>query len=118
MKAETGPDEPEKPASFVESAKYIKLLRQVLFFSNNNFDLFFICILSSNNFLFFSSDKKIFYVNKDVCEISKLLTKMINDDKFREAKIDLAEGEENSIPVALEAEILEICIKFMHYKTV
>ena len=68
-----------------------------------------------------SSDGKTHYVNKDVLVISKHLDKCISSKlvlfltksgAFKERKLD--EG----INLDLPSDILEICIKFMHYKYV
>merc|ERR1712098_967402 len=75
----------EKPAQYVESPSYIKIT---------------------------SSDGKIFYVNKDVCQISKLLTTSLKSEMKEQ------QNPEEGIKVEITADILEICIKFMHYKTV
>ena len=80
----------EEFQGFVASSKYIKLV---------------------------SSDNKIFYVNKDVCKISKHLTQAI-EAPMKESTDENNEQKGDGIQLEVTSDILEICIKFMHYKTV
>ena len=70
-----------------------------------------------------------FHVNKDVCLISKHITNALtsgmkesqsefeDDEPTPEEKDEDAANEPtDGIKLKIEAEILEICIKFMHYK--
>ena len=76
----------------------------------------------------YSTDEKIFFVNHDVCQISKLLSNSIKGKlhhliitNFQILLIGgFKEGEnpDDGIKLDIDSEILEICIKFMHYKTV
>ena len=68
-------------------------------------------------------------MNRDVCNISKHITNALNSG-MKEAQSDASEeepaadanGEEaaneptDGIKLKIDSEILEICIKFMHYK--
>ena len=96
----------EKPTEFVTSPYYIKLC---------------------------SNDKQIFMVNKDVCMISQHLKTelgaglketvdyagdiMAVEKAEPTAKKDGEKDEDDdAIKLDVDAEILEICIKFMHFK--
>ena len=84
-----------------------------------------------NSYLYLcSNDKQIFYVNKDVCMISKHLTKCLESGMKESAAAPELDAAGNPPPptgdgytdvgihLDIEAEILEICIKFMHYKLI
>jgi hypothetical protein len=57
-----------------------------------------------------SSDNKSFYVNKDVVCISKHLATILQSG--------FKEGESKVINLAIKTEILEICLKYLHYKLI
>ena len=57
-----------------------------------------------------SSDKKIFFVNKDIVNVSKHLKKTLESA--------FAEGQSQDLNLEITAEILEVCIKYMHYQTI
>ncbi|CDW82758.1 UNKNOWN [Stylonychia lemnae] len=57
-----------------------------------------------------SNDGHTFYVNKDVIAISKHLNNIVNSG-FRE-------GDSKEISLDINAEILEICVKYLHYKLI
>ena len=73
-----------------------------------------------------SNDNKIFYVNKDVCLISKHLKTALEGglkdktDEYNDAAASAqVDGEtDTGIHLDINAEILETCIKFMHYKLI
>ena len=58
-----------------------------------------------------SNDNKIFYVNRDVVEVSKFLKSSLSSS-FMEGKTREVKLENISSPV------LEVCIKYMHYKII
>ena len=57
-----------------------------------------------------SSDKKIFYINKDIVCVSKHLKQTL--------ETAAAEGRSQDLNLEITAEILEVCIKYMHYQTI
>ena len=57
-----------------------------------------------------SSDNKIFYVNKDVVCVSKTLRTSL--------EMPMAEGAAQQLSLNITSEILEVCIKYMHYQTI
>jgi hypothetical protein len=58
-----------------------------------------------------SADDKIFYVNRDVVEVSKHLKTTLASS--------FVEGATRQIKLDnIKADILEICIKYMHYKMI
>uniref|UniRef100_A0A7S3CMD2 Elongin-C n=1 Tax=Strombidium rassoulzadegani TaxID=1082188 RepID=A0A7S3CMD2_9SPIT len=103
MKAAAAPKKEviyEKPTQFVQAVKYIKLV---------------------------SSDLKVFFVNKDVCMISNHLKNVLTNNLNKApSEYDKEEDTEEKPPLPhpdgthlnITSDILEVCIKFMHYKTV
>jgi len=68
-------------------------------------------LISTNDVVtIISNDKKVFYVNKDVVCVSKHLGNQLRSS-FRE-------GGDKRISLDLPSTILEVCIKYMHYKLI
>ena len=57
-----------------------------------------------------SAEGKAFYVNKDVLMISKHFATVINSG--------FKEGETKTIQLQIKTEILETCLKYLHYKLI
>ena len=57
-----------------------------------------------------SKDDKVFFVNRDVVEVSKHLKTSLNSS--------FMEGNTRQVKLEIPSEILEITIKYMHYKTI
>ena len=63
-----------------------------------------------------SADKDVFFVNKDVVCVSKFLQKALNGE-FAEAQPQLV-TKGNEITLNITSEILEVCLKYMHYQVI
>ena len=65
-----------------------------------------------------SSEGKAFYVNRDVLMISKYLSAVLSS-KFPTV-VDVAggfkEGDARVVSLNIKTEILEVCLKYLHYK--
>lgn len=65
-----------------------------------------------------SSEGKAFYVNRDVLMISKYLSAVLSS-KFPSV-VDVAggfkEGDARVVSLNIKTEILEVCLKYLHYK--
>ena len=57
-----------------------------------------------------SKDDKVFFVNKDVVEVSKHLQTTLGSS--------FMEGKTREVKLDIPSEILEITIKYMHYKVI
>ncbi len=57
-----------------------------------------------------SAEGHVFFVNRDVVEVSKHLKKSLESN--------FMEGITKEIKLNIGQEILEVCIKYMHYKLI
>ena len=57
-----------------------------------------------------SNDGQIFYANKDVVQISKLLKSQLNSQ--------FVEAATHEVSLDIPGQILEICLKYLHYKVI
>ena len=57
-----------------------------------------------------SKDKKVFYVNRDVVEVSKHLKTSLSSS--------FMEGTTREVKLDIDSKILEITVKYMHYKVI
>lgn len=57
-----------------------------------------------------SRDKKVFFVNRDVVEVSKHLKTSLSSS--------FMEGSTREVKLDIDSDILEITVKYMHYKVI
>merc|ERR1711957_472554 len=58
----------------------------------------------------FSNDKQVFFVNEEIAKMSNHLAEVLNSG--------FDEGTTKKIELDIPSDILEICIKYMHYKVI